>query len=211
MTQKERQERSKTEIYHAALEEFGTKDYGSVTVDGICEKYGISKGMMYHYYKGKDALFLLCVGRVFQELQKFLINHLDDGPHQGCDAIEDYFLCRERFFQENPRQRTVFETAIIRPPAHLEKDIQELRGPMREYNRHFLGKVLSQLRLRDSVTQEEALHYLDAAEGMLFSMIRQLQPEVQDGGLLLMEKSARKMLDIMLFGIAREGHWQQSN
>ncbi len=36
MTQKERQERSRKEIYQAALEEFGTYGYDKVNMERIC-------------------------------------------------------------------------------------------------------------------------------------------------------------------------------
>ena len=36
MTQKERQERSRREILRAAREEFGSHDYGQVTMESIC-------------------------------------------------------------------------------------------------------------------------------------------------------------------------------
>ena len=36
MTQKERQERSREQIYRAALEEFGTHSYDAVTMERIC-------------------------------------------------------------------------------------------------------------------------------------------------------------------------------
>ena len=68
MTQKERQERSRKEIYQAALEEFGTYGYDKVNMERICGNHGISKGMMYHYYSGKDDLFLLCAREIFQAL-----------------------------------------------------------------------------------------------------------------------------------------------
>ena len=46
MTQKERQERSRKEIFQAAMEEFGTNDYDQVTMESICTRHKISKGMM---------------------------------------------------------------------------------------------------------------------------------------------------------------------
>ena len=45
MTQKERQERSRKEIYQAALEEFGTYGYDKVNMERICGNHGISKGV----------------------------------------------------------------------------------------------------------------------------------------------------------------------
>ena len=55
MTQKERQERSRKEIYQAALEEFGTYGYDKVNMERICGNHGISKGMTYHYYSNKTC------------------------------------------------------------------------------------------------------------------------------------------------------------
>ena len=56
MTQEERKAHSKEVILSASMHEFGAHGYASVTVDSICAKHGISKGMLYHYYSGKDDL-----------------------------------------------------------------------------------------------------------------------------------------------------------
>ena len=83
MTQKERQERSRALIIQAATEEFGTLGYDNVSVELICRKHGISKGMMYHYYRGKDDLFLECVGHTFVLLCQYIEAEAPklDGPH----------------------------------------------------------------------------------------------------------------------------------
>ena len=50
MTQQERQARSRAKIFEAAMDEFGTQPFEDVTMDAICSRHAISKGMMYHYY-----------------------------------------------------------------------------------------------------------------------------------------------------------------
>ena len=74
MKQEERKEKSKEEIYQAALEEFGTYGYDNVSIEQICNRHGISKGMMYHYYSSKDQLFLLCVERTCSDYKSCNIN-----------------------------------------------------------------------------------------------------------------------------------------
>lgn len=109
MTQKERQERSRKEIYQAALEEFGTYGYDKVNMERICGNHGISKGMMYHYYSNKDELFLLCVERTFQELRAHVerdMAHLSG--EDTAAAVKDFFMIRECFFQLHPQQKLVF-------------------------------------------------------------------------------------------------------
>ena len=118
MTQKERQERSREMIYQAALQEFGTYGYDGVNMEGICGRHGISKGMMYHYFSRKDDLFLLCVDRTFRDLQAY-IEETAPGQEEGntLDALRKYFMIREDYFQLHPRQKRVFENAMLRPPG----------------------------------------------------------------------------------------------
>ena len=112
MTQKERQERSREEIYQAALEEFGTYGYDKVNMERICGRHGISKGMMYHYYSNKDELFLLCVRRTFERLKE----HIERDAVQltgrsAPEAVKDYFMIREYFFELHPKEKVIFENA----------------------------------------------------------------------------------------------------
>lgn len=72
MTQEERKRRSREEIYRVALEEFGTYGYEQVTMERICTRHNISKGMMYHYYANRDQLYLSCVERTFGDLKTYL-------------------------------------------------------------------------------------------------------------------------------------------
>ena len=68
MKQSERRAKSRAAILDAAFAEFGERGYAGATVDGVCARGSISKGMMYHYYKGKDELFCECVKEMFSAL-----------------------------------------------------------------------------------------------------------------------------------------------
>ena len=78
MTQKERQAKSRQMIREAAESEFSASGYEAFTVDQLCARHGISKGMLYHYYTGKDQLFLLCVEDAFQGLEAYLRGQMED-------------------------------------------------------------------------------------------------------------------------------------
>ena len=124
MTQKERQDRSREEIYRAALEEFGALGYERVNMERICGQHGISKGMMYHYYSNKDELFLLCVERTFADLKAHVERDMGELAGQDIvDAIKNFFMIREYYFQLHPRQKVIFEEAMLHPPKHLIEKI----------------------------------------------------------------------------------------
>lgn len=120
MTQQERQARSRAKIFEAAMDEFGTQPFEDVTMDAICSRHAISKGMMYHYYTSKEALFLLCVEHTFRALAHYLESRRAALEQQDAEqAIQLYFSARELFFRKHERERTVFESAMLRTPLPL--------------------------------------------------------------------------------------------
>ena len=206
MRQKGRQERSREEIYQAALEEFGIYGYDRVNMERICGKHRISKGMMYHYYANKDALFLLCVERTFSALESYVAAHAADLA--GKDVLEDiknYFLIREHFFEENLRQKLIFENAMLRPPKHLAEQIQVLRAPIRNMNRMFLRQLVRKMPLRPGLDPEKVTRYLESV-GYFFesTMACYYQSGTAGEDFHALLERAGEMLDLVLFGVIRQ-------
>ena len=203
MTQKERQERSREEIYQAALEEFGTSGYDKVNMERICGNHGISKGMMYHYYSGKDALFLLCVERTFADLEAYVEQNAKEP--RGRDILDDikgFFLLREQFFQQHPRQKAIFETAMLHPPKQLADQIRQMRVPIRNMNRRFLQELVRKVPLRPGVEPEQAIRYLESV-GYFFqnAMMFFYQSGKAGNDLRALLEHTGEMLDLFLFGV----------
>lgn len=48
-----------------AIEEFGEKGYDNASINTICAKYSISKGLIHHNFKNKDELYLWSVEESF--------------------------------------------------------------------------------------------------------------------------------------------------
>ena len=205
MTQKERQERSREEIYQAALNEFGTHGYDNVNMERICGNHGISKGMMYHYYSGKDDLFLLCVERTFAELKACVEQEL---PRlENCttpDAIREFFLIREAYFQSHPLQKTIFESAMLRPPKHLTESIHTLRAPIRQLNQRFIEKLVIRMPLRADLQPERVIRYLESVEPYFQNILFSYQGDCPAQDFHTMLKTAGELLDMALFGILRQ-------
>lgn len=205
MTQKERQERRKEEIYHAALIEFGTLGYEKVSMERICGQHGISKGIMYHYYSNKDELFLLCVGRTFADLRAYVERDAGKLAGQGIlETIKNFFMIREYYFQLNPRQKMIFEDAMLHPPKHLVEQIQELRGPIREVNREFIRQLLKKAPLRSEVDFQKAVRYLESVEYYFQSIMRNYRDDRATEDMHTMFETAEEILEMVLFGILHQ-------
>ncbi len=52
----EMREQSREKIFHTALELFGTAGYHGTSMEAIAKTAGISKGLIYNYFEGKEQL-----------------------------------------------------------------------------------------------------------------------------------------------------------
>lgn len=204
MKQQERQECSRKKIFCAALEEFGQNNYDNVTMESICAKHHISKGMMYHYYANKDDLFLLCVEDTFRLLQDYVEQKMKLSTLKGyVENIQHFFEMREHFFQQHPMQKCIFENAMIHTPKHLEKEIHKLRQPIEKLNKSFLENVVENMQLRPGIEKQKAMQYLESIEYLLPMTIKSngfmTQTDVHT-----VFASAQEILDMLLFGIIRQ-------
>ena len=53
-------EQMRRRILDSALEVFGAEGYDGASMNAICTRAGISKGIIYHYFAGKEDLYLSC-------------------------------------------------------------------------------------------------------------------------------------------------------
>lgn len=206
MTQQERQARSRELICQAALEEFGTHGYDAVNMERICAGHGISKGMMYHYYSNKDELFLACVEHTFSELKARIEQDIKDLP-QGdvLNAIKDYFLIREYYFELHPLEKGIFETAMLHTPETLRAQITVLRTPLRKLNHSFLVEQFSRVTLREGLDRKKVIRYLESMEPLFGRLLRAYRAEGESLDLHSMLTCAEELLEFLLLGILQPG------
>ena len=203
MKREEKNQQTRRRIMDSALAEFAQQGYGASSVNTICAAQGISKGIIYHYFKTKDELYLACVEECFGQLTEFLKAHtLEQGSVEA--QLEGYFSARVDFFRAHPVYQPIFCEAVISPPMHLTVDIQARKQAFDDLNITILENLLRPLPLRPGVTMAEVV-----------DTFRQFQDFInandQTSGMSTREFSLRdrrckKALDILLYGvIAREG------
>ena len=83
-----------------ALEEFARHGYGASSINAICGGQDVSKGIIYHYFETKDALFLACVAECFQRLTEHIQTHLTGGLQRCGGQLEQYFRSVWLFFRQ---------------------------------------------------------------------------------------------------------------
>lgn len=197
MKKEEKTELTKEKIIKASMEEFGANGYAGATINSICNRHGISKGLLYHNFTGKDELYLLCVKQCFQSLITYLRSEITEL------TLPKYLELRFLYFKKNPICARIFFEALLQPPEALFGQIKSIKRDFESFNRQLYQKKLSEITLRKGLTEEEALEYCEIMQEMFncyfsspaYSM-ESFQTVITDH-----EKKLERMLDILLYGI----------
>lgn len=203
MKREEKNQQTRRRIMDSALAEFSRQGYGASSINAICAAQDISKGIVYHYFETKDALFLACVEECFQRLTEYIrTNMIKQGDMECC--LEDYSAIRTGFFRSYPVYQRIFCEAVISPPAHLRAEIQACKQDFDELNVQILERLLAPLSLRPGVSQAEVIETFRQFQD--FINIRYQIADMNGQGFAAREENCRRILDILLYGvIEREG------
>lgn len=106
MKRKEKSLLSRKKIINSAIAEFGINSYAEASLNAICKNSNISKGIIYHYFKDKDELYLVCVTECFDSLTNFL-NSKKITFDNVEEAIEYFLIFQESF--NNYFQNKIYE------------------------------------------------------------------------------------------------------
>lgn len=165
MKREEKNALSRQRILDAAMEEFSRSGYAAASMNAICAENEISKGIIYHYYKDKDTLYLLCVEQCFDAITA----SLSEAARSLCGSAEQrlraYFDARLRFFAANPTQLGIFADAVFAPPESLASQVAALRRKFDALNIAVLTELLQSAPLREGLSIEAVVSdfgmYLD--------------------------------------------------
>jgi len=218
MNREEKNKISKDKILQAALCEFGQKDYNSASINNICINNDITKGLLFHYYKNKDEIFLLCVDDLFINLSKYLneeskfenVNQSKEvastkGDNNSIDeSFERFVRKRFDFFDNYPYYRQIFFTCIFTPPKHLIYDIQNLRKPVVELNKKFWLQYLSSKKTKENVDLDECVEIIIGLEEYIQTKLQREHVSVEDENAYIADKYIKdfmKLVNMLLYGI----------
>ena len=114
---------------------------------------------------------------------------------------------RMKFFRDYPNEAHIFFEAMLQPQQKLRGRIQQILQPFEDINERIYRSVVSGITLRDGITPEDAIGYFRQMQRMFngyysSSAYRHiaLNEQVREH-----EMNLSKLLDFMLYGIAKVG------
>lgn len=183
----------------SAFDEFSEKSYGEASLNTICSAGNLSKGIVYHYFKDKDELYLACVKECFDRLTEYLdaIALTDNLP--VAQMMSKYFDARITFFAEHPPYLGVFCSAVMNPPTHLLHAICDITASFDAQTAAILTTLLKSVKLRPDVTTAEVVEIFRQYQDFVnarFQMKALGQTTLKEH-----EERCRRSLQILLYGV----------
>ena len=137
---KEIREQKRQIILDAALEIFAEEGYYSASIAKIAQKAGISKGLIYNYYKSKEELVKKIA---FDGIEKLMVPF--DPNHDGILTQEELiFMIDESFriLHDNIKNWRLYFAIILQPSVFeiIKQRLFELMLPVIEITTNYFAK-----------------------------------------------------------------------
>lgn len=203
MDREEKNILTKEKIIESARSEFGEKNYLEASINSICKRGSLSKGIVYHYFKNKDELYLYCVKDCFENLEGVL-KRLKIEENSLEANIKQYMDVRHRFFIDNPYFINVFVNTLLAMPKHLVEEIEEIKINFDRFNIAYYESILRGMELKKDICLEDAVEYFIMFQESFNSFYRGKGLDNLDELFLEHEVKMDKILRIMLYGIVEE-------
>ncbi len=190
---------SRQKIISSAMKEFGKKGYGLSSINAICSEGEISKGILYHYFRDKDELYLACVKNCFDGLTEALKQSSIERTASASDYLQSYFDIRLAYFEKNPLQLKLFNDAVIDPPVHIAEAISKTKAEFDRFNTQTLTVLLEKVKLRADLAIEEVVEVLRLYQN--FINVKLSKENKDEADFKKREQVCRKSINILLYGV----------
>ncbi len=116
----------KEHILSICIEEFAKNGYDHTTTDQITSKAGISKGILFHYFKSKKNLFLYLVDHVRELLTTETMKEVQlIESNDFFERIKAIILIKHRLAFKYQHESEFLMKAMLQAPASLREEMED--------------------------------------------------------------------------------------
>jgi AcrR family transcriptional regulator len=112
-----RKEDRPAEITEAAFEAFAEKGYAATKVDEVAKRAGVSKGLLYLYFKTKEDLFKAVIRSFLSPRIEALIHNIEETELSAGEFLRGPFLAFAKSLPHSPA-RVLVRLMIAEGPKH---------------------------------------------------------------------------------------------
>jgi TetR/AcrR family transcriptional regulator len=187
---------ARARLLEAGTALFAEKGYASTTVREIVAKAGVSKPVLYYYFKNKEGIFLAILDWA-AEKQEDLLAEVLDMPGTALDRLIDLFRLIYQGVMENQDLFKMIHNLIFGPPQGVPQgDLEQYHHRMVKALKEIYVKGLSPDEINDKDADEAAILILSIIDFCLH--MDYLNPESRD------PDRPQRLLRLAFKGLARK-------
>lgn len=167
-------------IVDAALSQFGKMGYKKTSVNDIATAAGISKGMVFHYFKNKKQMYLYLIKMSAGELALALADSSKEQVTDFFDRILVGVKIKMAVLHKHPALFKFFTSVYFEKDKEVVEEIKELLANGETVRNDFALSGLDKAKFKDSVNPALILNILvKYAEGYVNITPLDSEQEVQ--------------------------------
>ncbi len=175
---------TRNKMIEAAIVEFGLHGYEGASTNQICAGASISKGLLYHYFKSKENLFLETLRSCMEDFRK-AEQDTCCGKLTGIDYLAAVYGLHIGFFAAHPyHYQLIVQFASNKTFPENNEALQRCREEVWRFGLEALGKFLESISLKPETDKEQVMEVLTILIGSIqrkyISAVQQNKLAVQD-------------------------------
>jgi len=152
-------------IIDVAIEEFFKNGYDKTSTDTITCRAGISKGILFHYFKSKKNLYLYLVLYSIDLLSEKVVTAIKElKSNEFFERVKEIYLLKHEITGPFIKETQLIADAIISPPVTVLEEIQQLiTKHYATYEKAFmlehiyLKELIETDKLREDITADKVI------------------------------------------------------
>jgi TetR/AcrR family transcriptional regulator len=152
----EKQER----ILNAALKEFALKGYENASTNEIVKTAGISKGLLFHYFKNKKELYLFLYNHFADVLVKEFFNELDLGERDIFERMKTLMILKNKLMARHPEVFDFMVAASMETAKEVKEILNNTNPELIQASYSRLFENIDITKFRDGVDIKRAINII---------------------------------------------------
>ncbi len=136
------------------MDEFAAKGYKNASTNNIVKKAGVSKGILFYYFKNKKELFLFLVDYALDFIKKEHIDHLDEEEPDFIERYKKAAQVKLTAYTKNPHVFNFLATVYLNNEAELDKNSRDKLNSYYLESRAKLYKNIDTSLFREDIDQK---------------------------------------------------------
>lgn len=154
-------------MINASMAEFALRGYDKASTNEIVKEAGISKGLLFHYFRSKKELFLFLFDYGAEVLVHDFFDRINLEERDFFKKLREVLMVKLELFRRYPDLTQFMQQAYMETSPEIKRDIELRSSKMLALNTQQLFENVDASLLKPGVELTEALHIIVwSMEGM---------------------------------------------